>query len=101
MEKELKHQLNRLSRLTDKLIKLEVDLEFLAEEAKEVRIKLNDCIFHIRKSHNLTKEKTVKEAYSNCCGRTDSKVEIVNGLGICGACGEWCSFEEELIKIGD
>lgn len=47
--KELKHQLNRLSRLTDSLIKIEVDLNYLTDEVTKIRLKLNDCIYHIRK----------------------------------------------------
>jgi len=37
----------------------------------------------------------MKEEYSNCCSRTDSPFEIVDGIGVCGGCGEWCTFEED------
>ncbi len=32
------------------------------------------------------------ELFSNCCSATSSKVEIVDGLGMCGRCSEWCEF---------
>jgi hypothetical protein len=37
------------------------------------------------------------ERLSECCG-SSSKIEIIDGLGLCSDCGEWAGFftEEEL-----
>lgn len=55
---QLKFQLNRASRITDKLIRLENKVADLADtpellelvsEVKKLRLALNDCIYHLRK----------------------------------------------------
>lgn len=49
MDKELKHQLNRLSNIVNELIVVEERVENLLDKVKVQRIKLNDCIYKIRK----------------------------------------------------
>lgn len=56
MDKELRHQINRLSAIVDKLISIENQVDYLYEKLHNQRVKLNDCIYKLRHLKDLEVE---------------------------------------------